>query len=784
MPEEKPSFTWKFQRLGGLDQVTLRTPEELGHLGRLDPKLWVALSCPASGLEFDQRTLTLLDTDDDGRIRLPEVEAAVEWACARLADPADLINPREAMPLTAIKSETEEGARLLASARAVLQGLDRPDDEELRPDEVSQAAATASRNLFNGDGILPVHEGLEPDIRRFIEDALAVVGGVRDASGEPGVNKELIEAFLQSLRDWRDWKGAVSDAASPLGDNTPEVGELLLKLKPKLDDYFLRCDLASFAPQSAEALNTDETLSQAVDHGLVNLEYLTGLPLAHVEAERPLGLSRGLNPAWRKDLTRFFQLTEPLRAQAEALTRDDWRNIQNDFSAYASALNSRPAPVRPEVEYAPTISVEELGAERVQQILDGDLPDRLQELLARDDSAPGASTEVAALERLVLYYRHLYHFLMNFVSFYDFYTDHDATFQTGTLFLDGRSCGLCLPVDDVTRHSALAAHSQLCLIYCVCRRRQKPGLDQSEETINIVAAVTAGASDLLMEGRNGIYVDSQHQDWDATIVKLVANPIDLKQAVWEPYRKLGRLISAQVDKFAGGKNEEFINAASQKISASVIAPPATAPAAGTAGTSFDIARSAGIFAAIGLALGAIGTALAAIARAFFALTWYEVPLVFLGLFLIISGPSVILAWLKLRKRTIGPLLEASGWAVNSRVPINLALGRKLTNVAVLPPNSTRDFKDPLKPPRGPFWPILIIVAVIIGTVCGWLWVKADHQPGSTQSEAAAAAPAADSPAVENKESKTPEAGAAEETGPATASEPEAAAEPAPEGGQP
>lgn len=71
------AFNWKFHRIGGLDQVTLRTPEELLHLNELDPKLWVALSCPIDKLQFDARTLELLDADKDGRIRLQEVLDAV-----------------------------------------------------------------------------------------------------------------------------------------------------------------------------------------------------------------------------------------------------------------------------------------------------------------------------------------------------------------------------------------------------------------------------------------------------------------------------------------------------------------------------------------------------------------------------------------------------------------------------------------------------------------------------------------------------------------------------------
>ena len=65
--QQNDNVTWAFHRLGDMDQVTLETTGELSRLRELDPKLWAALSCPASGLEFDARTLELLDSDNDVR---------------------------------------------------------------------------------------------------------------------------------------------------------------------------------------------------------------------------------------------------------------------------------------------------------------------------------------------------------------------------------------------------------------------------------------------------------------------------------------------------------------------------------------------------------------------------------------------------------------------------------------------------------------------------------------------------------------------------------------------
>ena len=83
----KTHHTWKFFRAGGFDQVRLESGADLMALDQLDQKLWVALACPTTGLEFDSKTLELMDTDHDGRIRAPELIAAVKWAGGLLEEP-------------------------------------------------------------------------------------------------------------------------------------------------------------------------------------------------------------------------------------------------------------------------------------------------------------------------------------------------------------------------------------------------------------------------------------------------------------------------------------------------------------------------------------------------------------------------------------------------------------------------------------------------------------------------------------------------------------------------
>jgi hypothetical protein len=131
----------------------------------------------------------------------------------------------------------------------------------------------------------------------------------------------------------------------------------------------------------------------------------------------------------------------------------------------------------------------------------------------------------------------------------------------------------------------------------------------------------------------------------------------------------------------------------------------------------------GAVAALGVAFGAIGTAVSALATGIFKLPVWQVPLVFAGMVLLISGPSMLIAWLKLRKRNLGPILDANGWAVNAKARINVPFGRSLTQIAVLPPDSQRDLIDSFAEKKSP-WPTVIVLAAI-----GWLAYAALNSMG-------------------------------------------------------
>src|SRR5699024_11289874 len=132
-------------------------------------------------------------------------------------------------------------------------------------------------------------------------------------------------------------------------------------------------------------------------------------------------------------------------------------------------------------------------------------------------------------------------------------------FQAGTLYIDGKSCDLVVEVKDVEAHAVVAANSNNYLLYCRCTRRGMPV--NNREEMHIVVAVTAGSEGGLVVGRNGLFYDRHGYDWDATVVKVVASPISIREAFWSPYRRIAMQISEQLQKFAADREAEVVHEA-------------------------------------------------------------------------------------------------------------------------------------------------------------------------------------------------------------------------------
>lgn len=766
LASEYPVFT--FRRMSGLDQVTMQTDDEWRNLDLLPAQIWMALSCPTSGLEFNIETLNILDADGDGHVRAQDVRDAVAWVCQRVKHPASLTISETGVDPENLRDDTSEGQGLLAAAKLVREKSG--SEEAVIPLEKIETVLTEANGYpFNGDGVVPPDSAPETEEksgtlspRAFTLLMMSVIGAQKDASGKPGLTKELADEAAKRLQAALDWRKKADVSRLPLGEKTAEAWTLFERLAPKIDDFFCRCDLATFDPDALAALNTqDSTVPQEAQKlSLINAETLRNLPLARVAKDGVLSIDAGVNPAWTKDLKEFLELSRPLAddktLKSGALNEKAWSAIKTAFGDYAQILADKPSwptppadaevvasPGMPTLSLAPAddplgraylpvnpdVAVENLTDTEISAALNPKIRAEFDKLVELDLAAPPLSS-IQDLRKLALFRGYLYVFLMNFLSFMDFYDpDKKAIFQEGILYLDSRACLLCVPVDDVDNHARLAAQSHLCLIYCACTRKSEDGADQ---TMNIAAALTMGNMANLIEGRHGLFIDNAGKEWDTQIIRVAHNPISLREAAWAPYIRASNMIAEQAQKFIAAK-DKMANDAVAKVTTNVTAPPPPKEKAG-----FDFAKGAGIFAALSVAVSMLSAAAAYIANSLASLGWWW-PLALVMVFICVSGPSMLIAYFKLRKRSLGPLLDASGWAVNKGAPINLIMGMGLTLMGKLPPNAKRDFNDPYGLPaqllakkrRAKFWTwfiIILILLIMIAAGCFWLYCRLVYEP--------------------------------------------------------
>ena len=552
-------YKWTYASIGGSTRVKIQSGEDIRHLGELDEKMWTVLSCPTVGLEIDETSLKLIDTDNDGKLHVQEVIKTANWLCATLTNPDILL-----------KGESQLNVADIA-------------DESIRV--VAEKIAT--------DGVIT------------LDAVRAAIGAV------------TVEAQ------------AVPEA--------PYSGEVTAAYKACKDAY-----AQYFATARMQAL------------GLATLPADAAVPGMTEEAFGEMG-----------------------------------KKIA-DYEAEKAAIEGANA-----------------------------------KLLA------DAQSQYRPLEKLLLLTRDFYALLRNYVSFQDFYAKRGkallgraakedtpwAIFQAGTLVIDQRACNLCLRVNDAAKHNTQAPASGMFLVYCNCT--YKP----TGQTMQIVAAVTVGDIKNLKVGKNALFYDRQGRDWDAEVTKIIDNPISIGQAFWSPYRKLGDWIVNLINKSAAEKEAKSFNNMTANIQKDMAAKPADG-ASPEKMQAFDIAKFAGIFAAIGMALGFIGSFLTSLAKGVAALTWWQLILSIIAILLVVSGPSMVLAWLKLRQRNLAPLLNANGWAINADAIVNAMFGSSLTEQAQFPMMKLVDPYAPVKKiSAGGKWAIAISVIVAVVAIALFvLWM--------------------------------------------------------------
>ena len=287
IPGKSEKYAWTFTTIGGVTRVTINSGEDIVHLDELDQKLWTVLSCPVKGLEFDEATLRMLDTDGDEKIRVNEIVAASKWLTGALKNNDLLLEGKDSIALADLNADNEGGAAIIESAKRLLQ-----------------------------------QKGAEAE-----EISLADVAEVR-------------KAFDEKVKAKDDATAAVFDDR-PYGDNTDDAIAAVNAMKDKVADYFIRCKLIAFDENCQEAVDVSVEKIQAISEKNLALcsDQIADYPLARPNKELKLYLKKGVNPAWQATFDKVKALTlDADYAGAESIDEAQWNAVVAKLDAYVTGL--------------------------------------------------------------------------------------------------------------------------------------------------------------------------------------------------------------------------------------------------------------------------------------------------------------------------------------------------------------------------------------------------------------------------------------------------------------
>ncbi len=696
-----------------MDQLCLEEGKDLEHVLDLDPKLWVALSCPTTGLTFDKGTLGFIDADNDGRIRQEEVVAAVDWTLNMLRSPDKLHLGEDSLELDLINTDHDEGQRLLQAAQRVLNNLGKSESSTIKLDDTLATDFILATSGQNGDGVITVDSTEDPEVQSVVQDVMETIGKEVDRSGVEGVTEEGVAHFFATLESYRNWRRTIADKELsedllPFGDETEIVFSAFNAIEEPIETFFAQCRIVTVDERASQkfSLSSDqlETLSSSSDEELDQI--LSGLPLMSVLPEGRLIFGAVVNPYYRKALQQFKEkvVVRIFGDGKEALTEDEWKRIKDTFAGYRKWTENKEG-----------MEVEPLGINRIEEILKSDCREELLRLIQIDQKLADEIQAIAEVEKLIRYSCFLFPFVNNYTSFpHLFDLDGEATFQAGRLFIDSRELLLCVDVDNPPKHSAIAKFSGVYLVYCELTRA---GVTDKR---TVAAAVTAGTGSRLFIGKNGVFFDREGHKWDATVMLIVKHAISLREAAFAPFKRLGGLVSSQIEKITSSREKsiqtgvssgmsQFGNKVDQK-------PSAGKKAVSTGSGAGGLLAGGGVaIAALSSSFAFISSTLSNIDKVYFLYT----AVIFLTFIIL---PSMIMGYLKLRARDLSQILEAHGWAINGPMRLGLPLARALSQPAAIPLGSRRSqfvrMGDGVRVVRWWLW-VTLVLSVALYVYLNW-----------------------------------------------------------------
>lgn len=648
----------RFKHYGKTLQLRVENADDLRAVLELDESFWVATSAPIDLFRCNRKFIELMDSNSDGRINTREVEDAITWMLAHLADDSNVAAEADSISLQAINNDISEGRDLIEVAQHIYKTLGRSAEGVVRLSDLHDFLAHLRKQPMNGDGVITPAAAKTPEVAEYIKNVIDCTGGTLDAGGEQGISLGNINSFQESVAGYLAWReigagvtGGLGAGTSdergggrfPFGEDTPKIYEVCQKHADRIDLFFALCRTIEFEPRTKVLLGCSDAELKEFDFTKIeDLDRcLKCAPIARPTSDERLPLDSGVvNPLFKEWIEELCDvvLGRVLGDVPEFLTAEEWVRVKTALKPYSDYLKNKPQ-----------VGVEKLSNKLLIKYNEGKLAAEACGLVDHDKQVTEILDKTHALEKLLLFHKHLVRFTNNFVNFSQLYdVDQRAMFEMGSAVIDGRWFNLALKVDDVAAHEKIAKASNIFVLYV------EVTAEKSDKKFVVAIPATSGTRGNLEVGKRGIFIDIDGNEYNALVIKIIKNPISIREGVIAPFMRLWDFIIGKIEGMSGASEKEL-----QKKTDALLKAPSSA--GGVPG------GPAAILVGLSVSAAAIGSSFAFITKTLSDLSAKQVLLGFVGAVLFVLAPVMLVAVIKLNRQDLSSLLEGCGWAVNARM---------------------------------------------------------------------------------------------------------------------
>ncbi|WDE96112.1 hypothetical protein PQO03_10340 [Lentisphaera profundi] len=640
----------KLKNFGGSRQFVIECAEDIALLQELHEAFWMCTSAPSQHLNFPSSIKDLLDRNKSGRIFSEDIIHFSKHILSHYNSLEAFDQKSDQLDFAHLKDDKKN---LVECAEEVCKNLNLSNPQLIKLKDLENDKLLLSRGIRNGDGVIPPEDLDDKTLR---ETALLIVKTCEnslDLSGRNGFDQKALDTFHQQVIDYLNWIDEGEQHELSFKDHIDEIWDLYTQLHDQIDHFFQARKALEFCASMDHELTHSTISSDNFENRSKVTKELQSLPLSPIKKQKSLRPGNPLNPLYESLFQKFFNdyLHKILGRPVTELNEETWDETKKALDTYSKWMSKRPEG-----------DISHLNEVLLRDYLDKDHFETLSQII-QEDLVLGEKLRLRnQLKELIILQQYFVDFCNNFVNYKYFYIPKKrAAFEAGTLILDGRVFDLTIPVDKVDEHSKVAKSSGMFCIYLKINKKNE------HEPQYICAPVCALRNKINTVGKRGILITVNGEHRDAQIVKIIDTPVSLIDSMVNPFRKISNLIVSSIEKISSSseKNlEKQVNSSTSNLQKELNSSP-TKNSSTNANSSRDLIFT---FAALGSSFTYI------IAK----LSSFNISDVLNGLFnalLIILIPTFIISLIKLSKRNLSSIIEASGFALNHPLRLSKELSK-------------------------------------------------------------------------------------------------------------